>query len=70
MQQEVLDVLGGSRNLEDRAKAWKVYRRYMDELVDADVKELAIPRRVSKLTIPGDVSRLRLCRLILSRVFL
>ena len=31
------------------SKAREVYRRYMDDLDDADVKELAIHRRVSRL---------------------
>ena len=47
MQQEVFEVLAQSRNLEDlrriEPKARQVYRRYMDELDGADVKELAMP---------------------------
>jgi DNA polymerase I len=31
-------------------KAQRVYRRYLDELVEADVRELAIHRRVSRLS--------------------
>ena len=53
MQQEVFEVLAEARSLEDlrriEPKARLVYRRYMDELDDADIKELAIHRRVSKL---------------------
>ena len=53
MQQEVLEVLVEARSLEDlrriEPKARKVYRRYLDELGDADVKEQAIHRRVSRL---------------------
>jgi DNA polymerase I len=53
MQQEVFEVLAEARSLEDlrriEPKARQVYRRYQDELDDADVKELAIHKRVSKL---------------------
>jgi DNA polymerase I len=53
MQQEVFDVLAGAKSLEDlkriEPKARQVYRKYMDELDGADVKELAIHRRVSRL---------------------
>jgi len=61
MQQEVLAVLAEARSLEDlrriEPKAREVYRRYMDELDGADVKELAIHRRVSRL----NYSRLNKC---------
>ncbi|MGD0954739.1 MAG: DNA polymerase I, partial [Methanotrichaceae archaeon] len=53
MQQEVFEILANARSLEDlrwiEPKAQQVYRRYMDELDGADVKELAIHKRVSKL---------------------
>ena len=53
MQREVFEVLAEARSLEDlrriEPKARQVYRRYMDELDGADVKELAIHRRVSRL---------------------
>ena len=53
MQQEVFEVLAEARSLEDlrriEPRAREVYRRYMDELDGADVKELAIHRRVSRL---------------------
>ena len=53
MQQEVFEVLADARSLEElrwiEPKAQQVYRRYLDELDDADVKEMAIHRRVSKL---------------------
>jgi DNA polymerase I len=54
MQQEVFEVLAEARSLEDHLrriepKARQVYRRYLDELDNADVKELAIHRRVSRL---------------------
>jgi DNA polymerase I len=53
MQQEVFGVLSEARSLEDlrkiEPKARHIYRRYLDELDGADVKELAIHRRVSKL---------------------
>jgi DNA polymerase I len=45
--------LAEARSLEDlrriEPKARQVYKRYMDELDGADVKELAIHRRVSRL---------------------
>jgi DNA polymerase elongation subunit (family B) len=53
MQQEVFEVLAGAKSQEDRRKiepkAWLVYRRYLDELDDADVRDLAIHRRISRL---------------------
>ncbi|MGD0951830.1 MAG: hypothetical protein ABR985_05475 [Methanotrichaceae archaeon] len=53
MQQEVFEVLAEAKSLKDlrriEPKAREVYRRYMDDLEGADVKELAIHRRVSKL---------------------
>ena len=53
MQQEVFEVLAGARSLEDlkriEPKARQVYRKYLDELDGADVKELAIHPRVSRL---------------------
>jgi len=53
MQQEVFEILAEARSLKDlrwvEPKARQVYRRYMDELDDADIKELAIHRRVSRL---------------------
>jgi len=53
MQQEVFEVLAEARSLEDlrriEPKAQQVYRRYLDELDGADVKELAIHKRVSRL---------------------
>jgi hypothetical protein len=53
MQHEVFEVLAGAKSLEDlrriEPRARQVYRRYMDELDGADVKELAIHRRVSRL---------------------
>jgi len=53
MQQEVFEVLAGARSLGDlrriEPKAREVYRRYMEELDDADIKELAIHKRVSRL---------------------
>lgn len=52
MQQEVFEVLAGAKSLEDlkriEPKTGKVYRRYIDELDDADAKELAIHRRVGR----------------------
>jgi DNA polymerase I len=53
MQQEVFEVLSEARSLEElrkiEPKARQIYRRYLDELDGADVRELAIHRRVSKL---------------------
>jgi DNA polymerase I len=53
MQQEVFEMLSEAKSLEDlrriEFKAREVYRRYMDDLDDADVKELAIHRRISRL---------------------
>jgi DNA polymerase I len=53
MQQEVFEVLAEAKSLEDlrriEPKAREVYRRYMDELDGANVKKLAIRRRVSRL---------------------
>jgi DNA polymerase I len=53
MQQEVFEMLSEANSLEDlrriEFKAREVYRRYMDDLDDADVKELAIHRRISRL---------------------
>ena len=51
MQQEVFEVLAEARSLEDlkwiEPKAREVYRRYMDGLDGADIKELAIHKRVA-----------------------
>jgi DNA polymerase I len=53
MQQEVFEVLAEARSLEDlrriEPKARQVYRRYKNDLDGADVKELAIHRRVSRM---------------------
>ncbi|MGD0954047.1 MAG: hypothetical protein ABR985_16925 [Methanotrichaceae archaeon] len=53
MQREVFEILAEARSLKDlrgiEPKARKVYRRYLGGLDDADVKELAIHGRVSKL---------------------
>ena len=53
MQQEVFEVLAEAKSLEDlkriEPEARQVYRRYVNELDGADVKELAIHKRVSKL---------------------
>ena len=53
MQQEVFEILAEARSLKDlkriEPKSWDIYRKYLDELDDADVKELAIHRRVSRL---------------------
>ncbi len=53
MQKEVFEVLAEARSLEDlrkiEPKAREAYRRYLDELDGADVRELAIHRRISRL---------------------
>jgi DNA polymerase I len=53
MQKGLFEVLGEAKSREElrrvELKAQRVYRRYLDELGDVDVKELAIHRRVSKL---------------------
>jgi DNA polymerase I len=54
MQKELFEVLGEAKSREElrrvEPKAQRVYRRYLDELVEADVRELAIHRRVSRLS--------------------
>ena len=54
MQKELFEVLGEARSREElrwmKPKARGVARSYMDELVEADVRELAIHRRVSRLS--------------------
>src|SRR5271157_6038167 len=42
MQQKVFEILAGARSM-------GIYRRYLDDLDDADIKQLAIHKRVSKL---------------------
>jgi hypothetical protein len=53
MQQEVFEVLGEARCLKDlrriEPKGQQIYRKYLDELGGADVGELTIHRRVSRL---------------------
>jgi DNA polymerase I len=54
MQQEIFDCLADARSLEElsgiQPKAQEIRRRYLDKLGDADVRELAIHRRVSRLS--------------------
>jgi DNA polymerase elongation subunit (family B) len=54
MQEELFEVLGEARSLEElrwiEAKAQGIYRRYREDLQNADVRELAIHRRVSRLS--------------------
>jgi DNA polymerase, archaea type len=54
MQKELFEVLAEARGREElrriEPKARGVASRYMDELVEADVRELAIHRRVSRLS--------------------
>ncbi|MGD0953580.1 MAG: hypothetical protein ABR985_14520 [Methanotrichaceae archaeon] len=49
MLQDVFEVLAETRSLEDlkriEPKAREIYRRYLEELDDADVKEMAIHRK-------------------------
>ena len=53
MQQELFDVLAKARSLDElrmiAPMAREVYKQYMRELEDADVRELAIHRRVSRM---------------------
>jgi DNA polymerase I len=53
MQQEVFGVLTEARSVEElqklQPKARKIYMRYLEELDDAEMRELAICRRVSRL---------------------
>ena len=53
MQQELFEILAGARSREElhriEPKAQEVRRRYMDELGEAEVRELAIHRRVNYL---------------------
>ncbi len=54
MQKELFEVLAGARSREElrwiEPKAREVRRRYMDKLVEANVRELAIHRKVSRLS--------------------
>jgi DNA polymerase I len=54
MQQELFEVLVEARSQEEllriRPKAHGIYNRYMGTLEEADVRELAIHRRVSRLS--------------------
>ena len=54
MQKDLFEVLGEARSREElrgiEPKARGVARSYMEELVEADVRELAIHRRVSRLS--------------------
>jgi DNA polymerase I len=54
MQEELFEILAEAKSLDElgriEPKAQKVRRRYMDELGQADVTELAIHRRVSRLS--------------------
>jgi DNA polymerase, archaea type len=53
MQQELFDVLAKARNLDElrmiEPAAREVYKKYMLELEDADVRELAIHRRMGRM---------------------
>jgi len=54
MQQDLFDVLAKMRSLDElrmrQPIAREVYKKYMRELEDADVRELAIHRRVSRMS--------------------
>jgi DNA polymerase I len=54
MQEDLFEVLGEARSREElqriEPKARGVGRRYMEELEEADVRELAIHRRVSRMS--------------------
>ena len=68
MQQEVFQVLAEARSLEDlrkiEPKAQHVYRRFLDGLDGADVRELAIHRRVSRLNYSRRCAEERAWRLV------
>ena len=68
MQQEVFQVLAEARSLEDlrkiEPKAQHVYRRYLDELDGADVREQSIHCRISKLNYSWRCAGHRLCKLM------
>ena len=53
MQQDLFDILAETRSQEDlfriQPKAREIYSRYKAKLEEADIRELAIHRRVSKL---------------------
>ena len=53
MQQELFEVLGETRSQKEiqriKPRVQEVYRRYKEALPDADIRELAIHRRVSRL---------------------
>ena len=53
MQQELFEVLGQARNREELhevvPRAREIARRYRDGLEEAEVRELAIHRRLSRL---------------------
>jgi DNA polymerase, archaea type len=53
MQHEVFEVLAEARSLEElqklQPKAQKIYLKYLEGLDDAEIRELAICRRVSRL---------------------
>ena len=57
MQQKVFEILADARSV-------GIYRRYLDDLDNADIKELAIHKRVSRLNYSRRCARPRLCRLI------
>jgi hypothetical protein len=50
-------------------KAQQVYRRYLDGLGGANIKKLAIHRRVSRRDYSRRCAEDQLCRFILSRVY-
>lgn len=54
MQQELFNVLGAARSQEELGKvesrAKEIYKSYMDGLADADARELAIRRRISRVS--------------------
>ena len=55
MQQELFDVLAKARSMDELREiepmARKVREKYIQELEDADVRELAIHRRVSRMNL-------------------
>jgi DNA polymerase I len=63
MQEELFRVLSKAKSRKELREvepdAQEVREKYMLGLEDADVRELAIHRRLSRVTIPGDVQRHR-----------
>lgn len=66
MQQEMFEVLTKTRSLDElpteEPKAQEIRARYVRELENADIMELAIHRRASRMNYSRRAQRLRQCR--------